>query len=301
MRTAMKQENKGMLGRLLREPLFHFLILGAGLFALYANVNNDTVEPPDRIVVDEGEIQRLSEQFRRTWMRPPTRQELKGLADEFVNEEILYREALALGLDQDDLIVRRRMRQKMEFINENLFEQAAPGDAELQSYLDAHPEKFGIPEQLSFQQVYLSTKDNPEDAQDRAEELLARLEVDPALDPQAVGDPTLLPPGLSEVSARDITGVFGSYLAEAIATAPLNRWSGPYLSQYGLHVVRVTSRAPGRSPALAEVRKAVEREWTAEKRREANERFLRALRERYQIEVRLPDESTGDTVAVHSP
>jgi hypothetical protein len=178
MKTA---NNSGSYpSKLLREPLLQFLVLGAGLFLLYSLVNEAPWGSPDRIVVDEAETSRLAEQFERTWMRPPTRQELQGLAEHFVKEKILYREALALGLDKDDLVIRRRMRQKMEFLNADLVEQQEPTDAELQTYLEANPEKFELPARYSFWQIYLNPESSGKDASQRAIALLARLRSDPS-------------------------------------------------------------------------------------------------------------------------
>jgi len=134
--------------KFLREPLFHFMILGAGLFVIYFAVNGPVSNPADRIVVDETQALRLADQFQRTWMRPPTRQELQALAEDYVKEEILYREARALGLDEDDLVIRHRLRQKMEFLSADLAEPQAPTDAQLQAYYDANQERFRRPDPL---------------------------------------------------------------------------------------------------------------------------------------------------------
>lgn len=218
------------LPRVIREPLVHFLILGAALFLLYEYVADTAPERPDKILVDEPELARLSEQFRRTWMRPPTREELAGLAEDFVKEEILYREALALGLDKDDLVIRRRMRQKMEFLNADLAEQREPTDAELQAYLDANPGKFRLPPRYSFRQIYLGP--NTAGAEERAADFLARLQADPALgaDPQSLGDPTLLHPGLELAAQQEIAATFGTEFADVMSGLAKDAWGGPYLS-----------------------------------------------------------------------
>jgi hypothetical protein len=276
-------------------------LLGAGLFVLYGYVGDDSAVRADRIVVDEAEVQRLAGQFRRIWLRPPTRGELEALAEDYVKEEIFYREALALGLDQDDLVIRRRMRQKMEFLNADLAEQQLPREGELQAYLEAHPDKFRRPARFSFQQIYVDTGQDPDSAQREATALLGRLETEPEVDWQELGDSTLLPAALSDASAQDIAGTFGSMLANRIAAAPENRWSGPYVSEYGLHLVRVTGKIPARLPALGEIRALVERQWGNERRVQANERFYQALRRRYAVEIRLPDADSGDQLAVHRP
>jgi hypothetical protein len=291
---------RSFLRRLIREPLVHFLVLGASLFLLYGYVEGTGPEPPDRVVIGEGEVTRLAQQFQRTWMRPPTRQELQGLAEDLVKEEILYREALALGLDKDDLVIRRRMRQKMEFLNADLAEQREPTDAELRAYLEANPEKFERPARYSLRQVYFNPATPEGDPETRASNLLARLRSDPSLagDHQSLGDATLLPPGLELDSKREIASVFGTEFADAVALAEMDVWTGPHRSSYGLHLIHVTGKEGGGLPLFEQIRPLVEREWSNDRRQEANERFYHALRERYSIEIRLPDSAPdGDSMA----
>jgi parvulin-like peptidyl-prolyl isomerase len=288
--------------KFLREPLFHFLVLGAGLFMVYSVVNGFAGAPADRIVVDETQALRLAGQFQRIWMRPPTEQELRGLAEDFVKEEILYREARTLGLDQDDLVIRRRLRQKMEFLNADLAESQAPTDVQLQAHFDANQDRFRRPDRFSLQQVYLNPNKRAGDAKQAAVELLARLNADPALAAdliKSLGDATMLPAQLDGVTRREVTNTFGRGFAKDIEDMPLDRWSGPYQSSYGLHLVRMTERDAGGLPALTEIRPVLEREWRAERSKEANEHFYKALRARYDIEIRLPADSAGKTLAVH--
>jgi len=279
------------MSRLFRDPLVHFLLGGVLLFALYARVGAGP-ERRDRVVVGEAEIERLVSTFARTWMRPPTRGELDGLIDDFVTEEILYREALELGLDRNDLVIRRRLRQKMEFLAQDLTDPTAD-DEQLRSYLADNPERFSEPERWSFRQIFL---DPQREGEGRAEELLARLRANPD-DADAAGDPTLLPRSLERASAREIEGTFGEGFARALAGLDVGDWSGPHVSSYGLHLVRVREREAGRLPSLDEIRPVVEREWSTEQRRELNERFERGLRERYEIEIRMPELASAPTAA----
>jgi hypothetical protein len=285
--------------RFMQDPLFHFLILGAGLFMVFSMVNSSVSVPAEKILIDETQALRLAEQFQRTWMRPPTRQELQGLAEDFVKEEILYREALALGLDQDDLVIRRRLRQKMEFINADITAPQPPLEADLQTYFDANKERFKLPDLFSFQQVYLNPDKHTDDVKRQAEELLARLttEASSAVDPNMIGDASLLPVQLDAVTQREVANLFGREFARNIENAPTGRWSGPYASSYGLHLVHITNREAGGLSAIAEIRPILEREWYAERRKEANERFYQAIRERYDIEIRLPADSADKTLA----
>ena len=286
--------------RFLRDPLFHFLVLGAGLFMVYSAVNGTAAAPADRIVVDETQALRLADQFKRTWMRLPTRQELQGLAEDFVKEEILYREAQALGLDQDDLVIRRRLRQKMEFLNADLVEQQAPTEVQLRAYFDANQDRFRRPDRFSFQQIYFNPDKRSGDVKQTAVELLVDLNTDPALaaDPNSLGDATMLPAQLDGVTQREVNNTFGRGFAKDIEDLPLGQWSGPYESSYGLHLVRITTREAGDLPAVAEIRPVLEREWRTERRKAANERFYESLRARYNIEIRLPADSSDKTLAV---
>ena len=289
-----------ILIKLLREPLFHFLILGGGLFVIYFAVNGSVSNPADRIVVDETQVLRLAEQFQRTWMRPPTQQELQALAEDYVKEEILYREAQALGLDQDDLIIRRRLRQKMEFLNVALTEPQAPTDAQLLAYLDANQDRFHRSDRFSIQQIYFNPHKHKANLKRAVAELLERLNTDPAFaaNPQAIGDVTMLPAQLDGVTRREVTHTFGPGFAKDLENMPMDRWSGPYESSYGLHLVRITERKSGGLPAMAEIRPVLERDWRTERRKEANEDFYQALRERYDVKIRLPADSASKTLAV---
>jgi hypothetical protein len=285
--------------RLVREPLVHFLLLGGLLFgAWYAFNDQPQLSDANRIVVDEAQVASIVATFRRTWLRPPTRKELAGLVEDRIKEEILYREALALGLDRDDLVIRRRLRQKMEFLNTDLTEPRPPTDAELQAYLDANMDRFRTSGRLSFTQVYLK-----QDEQERATALLQRVAGHPPseLELETLGDASLLPGAMQQADMRDLDRIFGSDFAATLLAAPLGRWSGPHVSPYGLHLVYVSEHLPAREPPLGEVRKAVEREWLAQRQRQANERFYRALRARYIVEVAKSQPSARDDVVAMRP
>jgi hypothetical protein len=274
------------LRKILREPLLHFLVLGAGLFVLFGAVG-EPEQQPDRIVVSAAKVENLAELFRRTWRRPPTAAELDGLVEDHIEEEILYREALALGLEQDDIVIRRRLRQKMEFISEDLAAQAEPTQDELQTFLAAHPERFREPSRVSFAQVYLSPDRRGEDAWSDAERLLVALDAGRS-DPAEAGDPFLLEQDYRELAVHDVERLFGQAFAARVAELPVGRWSGPVESGYGLHLVLVHERSPARLPDLAEVRDALANEWRGARREEANRAFYEGLRARYEVSVERP-------------
>ena len=273
--------------RLLREPLLHFLVGGALLFVLYGVVADDSGYAPDRIVVDEERVARLAATFQRTWLRPPTRDELDGLVGEFVDEEILYREGLALGLDRDDPVIRRRLRQKMEYLHTDLAAQEKASNAELSAFLLANQERFEEPARLSFRHVFVDPNADSPTAWRRANELLGKLQAGKS-DALTAGDSTLLPERMEKASERDVGSVFGAEFAGNVFALTGGDWSGPVASSYGLHLVRIGERVAARVLVLEETRREVERDYETARRAEANQRFLRKLRERYEVEIRKP-------------
>lgn len=270
----------------LREPLLHFLLLGAALFVLFRVLNDSDRGAPREIVISGARVEALAENFARTWMRPPTALELRGLVQDYVDEEVYYREAIAMGLDRDDTVIRRRLRQKMEFISEDVASSVAPTDAELQAHLEQHAEKFVEPPRLTFQQVFLSGEQRGGEARRDAERVLAELAAGrgPAT-PQELGDPTLLPPGMTAASPQEIASTFGTEFAAEVDEAPVGQWSGPVQSGFGMHVVRVEERKSGTMPTLAEIRPIVAREWQAEQRQRTSTAFLAQLRAKYEVRI----------------
>jgi PPIC-type PPIASE domain len=274
------------LQKILREPLLHFLVLGAGLFLLFGVVGESADERPDRIVVSAAKVENLAGLFERTWRRPPTRAEIDGLIEDHIKEEILYREAIALGLEQDDIVIRRRLRQKMEFISEDVARPAEPTADELQAFLAEH-DRFREPSRVSFAQVYLSPDRRGEDAWGDAERLLVALDAGQS-DPAEAGDPFLLERDYRDLAAPDVERLFGGAFGAEVAELPVGRWSGPVESGYGLHLVLVRERIPARLPDLAEVRDAVANEWRSVRQEEANRAFYERLRAGYEVTVERP-------------
>ena len=266
--------------KLLREPLIHFLVLGAMLFLVF-DLAPETDRPGERrIVVTAGQVEQLAAQFSRTWLRPPTPDELEGLVERYVRSEIYYREALAMGLGQDDPYVRNRLALKLEVLLDDLSAEAEPADAQLARFLNDHAERFAEPERLSFRQVYL----NPAQHADTAAEAQRLLELlRDGADPGALGDVSMLIPGLDAASPDEIARQFGEDFAGALQALAPAAWSGPVRSPFGLHLVLITQRQAARQPALAEIRDRVVAEWRDQRRRESREQAYQRLRERYQI------------------
>jgi len=207
--------------RVLREPLLHFAVLGLGLFALFSAVGGE--DPGSRrIVVANGTLENLAATFALTWQRPPTQSELEGLVADHVREEILYREAVALGLDADDVIVRRRMRQKMELLAESFGESAEPDEADLEAWLREHPDRYRSETRLGLRQVYLSRDARGADVESDAARLLETLRADSTDDPSALGDPISLPGELRDAPLSEVARQFGEVFAAGIVDSTPN-------------------------------------------------------------------------------
>jgi len=286
--------------KLIREPLVHFLLLGAAIFAAYSLVAKGTGGEPGKIVVTQGQLASMREVYIRTWQRPPTREEWEGLIRDRVQEEVYYREALALGLDKGDSIIRRRLRQKLEFVSQDLAAPAEPSDEELQAYLKAHAATFSTDRRFSFRQVYLDPKRHGVNLARDAERLLAGLnQAGAQSNPASLGDPFLLEHEFGNASAREVGNLFGEKFAAALGNLTPGQWQGPVESGYGVHVVFLAERTEGRLPALEDVREAVRREWTHAQQREAAGRFYQTLLRKYEVTIETPPAaaSTPDPVA----
>jgi hypothetical protein len=275
--------------KLLREPLAHFLVLGAAVFAAFHLAADRGETQEGRIVVTPGTVEHLVTGFSRTWRRPPTAKELDGLVEDYIREEVFYREAVAIGLDKDDTIVRRRMTQKLEFLAGDAIAIVAPTEQDLLTWLERNPDKFRVPPARAFSQVYFKRGRDTESASVAAAKALAQLNR-PGGDAVAaqLGDATLLPRVMALSDVDEIGRVFGNEFARQVAQLEPGRWAGPVQSGYGLHLVRVSERAEGGSRPLPEVREAVQREWQAARSREVVDSTYAKLRGKYTVVIQGP-------------
>jgi hypothetical protein len=277
-----------LIRALLREPLLQFVVLGAALFGLFHVVDGNKSETPARIVISSTRIANLADGFARTWQRQPSPEELQGLVDDDVRDEVFYREGRTAGLDRDDVIIRRRVRQKMEFLAEDI---AAPDptDAQLAAFLASNAARFATDDRVSFHHVFLSATRHAGTI-DRDSRRLADVLADAGADAEArsLGDPFLLGDEFHAVSQNEIASLFGDGFAKRLATTEQGRWQGPIASSFGQHFVYVSERMPGSVPPLDAVRPAVLREWANARRLEAERKLYDALRARYDIVVEMP-------------
>jgi hypothetical protein len=273
---------------LLREPLLQFFVLGAALFGLFHLVDKNKAEAPARIVVSSARIANLADGFARTWQRPPSKEELQGLVDDYIRDEVFYREGRAAGLDRDDVIVRRRVRQKMEFLAEDI-SAPEPNEEQLAAYLKANPERFRAEDRLTFHQVFLSATRRGRAIDDDSKQVANALDrADAGVDTTALGDPFLLGEEFQALTQSEVAGIFGEGFAKRISAMEQGRWQGPIASSFGQHFVYVSERMPGSLSPLDAVREAVRREWSNARRLEAEQKLYGSLRQRYEIVVETP-------------
>ncbi|MCA0871324.1 peptidyl-prolyl cis-trans isomerase [Seohaeicola saemankumensis] len=267
--------------KLLREPIVHFVLIGVLLF-VYFDLSAEPAPaagPADVVTVDRPEVSRIIDRYTEVWKRPPTEAELETLVTAAVREEIMVREALALGLDRGDAAIRNRLVQKMQFLTESATRSLDPSDEVLQDHLDANAERFAAPPVVAFEQIFLG----PEPSEDEIADVRAQLAA--GVPPQELGQRSLLPAALPLASPRQVDGAFGAGFAAALAAAEPGAWSGPYRSGFGQHLVRVSERRDGGVPALATVRDKVLFDWRRTQAETLAEAQFDALAERYKVTV----------------
>lgn len=266
--------------RYLKDPLVVFLLIGLVIFTAERLLGGEDAD--NRIDITTGQQNRVFDQWQAQMGRPPTTDEARGLLDQWVREEIFYREAKRLGLDENDTIIRRRLAQKLTFLNEDLANAEEPTSAELEAFFAANATDYRIPERFSFEHRYFSS-DRRADAEADARAALASGAPD--------GDPFILQKSYADRSAREIADLFGREFAEHLATLDADTpgtWQGPIPSAYGWHLIRLDRRVPARDPELAEVADAVRRDFMQQRRSDANEAFYAALQARYDVRLEEP-------------
>lgn len=270
---------------ILREPLTHFILAGLAIFGL-SGLQEVPVDPESRTIrIDEAQVSRLTTGFAQSWQRPPSRQEVDGLIRDYIREEIYYREAIRLGLDKDDPIVRRRMRSKMEFLSRSEIESAAPTDATLQAWLDRSPARYANDAAYSFDQLYVAGND-PSRARRRA--LSIQQALASGVSEKNLGDPLSIPENMENARYSDISRTFGEDFARALKSLPVGRWIGPVASGFGAHVVRVRAVTIPQKPSLADVRQRVENDWREATIEAREARAYQALLDGYRIKIDRP-------------
>jgi hypothetical protein len=272
----------------LASPAVAFLVIGVLLFGLHAVLGGRGGDSdPSHIEVRAAEIGYLADRWTRQWNRPPTERELRGLVDDYTRQEILYREALALGFDRGDEVIRRRLVQKYEMLTEDLAAQLEPSDAALQSYFQENLERYRYPERRSFRHVYFNLDRRGEAGVAEAEAVLADLRASSAdaSRERELGDPFMLSYEYRASSPQEVEREFGRRFAEAVFELEPGGWQGPVLSSYGLHLVVVTDVQESSLPELDDVMGYVLADYQREVRKRSQDEVLAGLLQRYEVEI----------------
>ena len=279
--------------KLLREPLVHFMFIGAVIYALYGLFAEEVPEATDKtIVVTAGEIQWMQTSWEKRWNRPPTAKEFDGLIQQYIKETVLYREALTMGLNKHDLVIRRRLAQKLEFLAKDLVALTPPTEAELQAYFEEHQARYQEPTLYTFTQVFFDPDKRGDATLDDAEAVKAKLiaQGDAIDDAGALGDGLMLQNYYPQKDRAEIQRNLGSGFTDTLITLALGQWHGPVLSGFGVHLVYVNNISEPPPPAFAEVRERVVADWKLDRGEELNDKFYTSLREQYTIVIEEPEE-----------
>lgn len=275
--------------KIVREPLLHFALIGVGLFAWYGAVAPESSEG-QKIIISQPIQLELARQFQATWSRPPTKVEMVGLIDNYIRDEILYREGVAIGLEKNDTVIKRRLRQKLEVLIEEQGNSNPATDADLNAYLTKHADEFRKPPVLTFEQIYF----NPADYGNNLEQAIktAQIKLQESGSPENLGSSSMLPSNIKQQPADLVAREFGEKFSQSLVAMPVGSWQGPVESGFGLHLVRVQERKEGYLPALNEVQQVVAREWESARRKNALEENYQRIKKEYDVVIESDNAET---------
>ena len=280
--------------KLLREPLLHFMFIGAFIYLLYGVFAEPVAEEDDKtIVVTAGEIQWMQTTWQKRWNRPPTEKEFDGLIQQYIKETVLYREALTMGLNKHDMVIRRRLAQRLEYLAKDLVALTPPTEGELLTYFDTHKQLYTEPMLYTFTQVFVDPDKREDATLDDAEKIKEKLIAlgDDIANAGALGDTLMLQNYYPQKEQIEIQKQFGSGFTESLIELAPGQWHGPVLSGFGVHLVYVSKVIESPTPVFADVRENVVADWTLERGEELNKRFYASLREQYTIVIEEPEEN----------
>jgi hypothetical protein len=277
------------------------MIIGACvylLYGLYGQQDRDIEERDRTLTVTAGEVAWLEEAWAKRWNRPPTQAERQGLIKQYVRETVLYREALAMGLDKDDTIVRRRLAQKLEFLSQDLIRPSPPTEEELLAYFESHLDRYRAPDLITLTQIFFDPDKRDAQALEEAEIVKVKLEAlpQPPPDSRDFGDSFMLQSYYPERSETELAKLFGGGFAQSVFGLKPEQWHGPVLSGYGVHLVYVHQRQVAPSPTFSQVEERVRQDWEDERRQDLNEQFIAGLLARYNVVIE--DQTSGEETAV---
>lgn len=290
--SALRRGSLLAIQRGIREPLVHFLLLGLLLFGINAFMNRGRlgVEASRQIVISLYDLRLMETYFESQWHRPPTVQELQALVEDRVREEVLYREGIAMGLDKDDTIVKRRIAQKLQFLAEDVAAAHEPSTDELKAWFEKNKEKFALPSRYSFRHLYFSPDTRGKNAQEDAARALARIAGQPEDSKQTtpLADRFMFQDYYADRTPEAIAKEFGPQFAVALEKLEPGAWRGPVESGYGWHLLFVTTVMPGRIPAFEEIEPDVKTAWLGEQKQQAWEKAYAEMRTKYSVLLPAP-------------
>jgi peptidyl-prolyl cis-trans isomerase C len=291
--SGLRQPFLLIFKRWLREPLLHFLLLGLVLFAAYAYIQRGRggVESSKQIALSLDDLRTMDMYFESQWHRQPTPAEFQAMVEDKVREEVLYREALAMGLDKDDTIVKRRMAQKMQFLAEDVAAAHEPSTAELKAWFEKNSSKFALPSRYSFRHLYFSPDKRGKNAQEDAAKALTKIAGQPEDSKLAISlaDQFMFQDYYGDRAPDALAKEFGPQFVVALEKLKPGSWQGPIESGYGWHLVYVDTVIPGRVPAFEEMEPDVKTAWLGEQKATAWQKAYAEMRVKYS--VLLPDPS----------
>ncbi len=294
-----------VLKRWLREPLLHFLVLGVALFGIYGYMQRGRggVESSRQINLSLDELRQMDMYFESQWHRQPTPTEFQAMVEDKVREEVLYREALAMGLDKDDTIVKRRMAQKMQFLAEDVAAAHEPSTAELKAWFDKNSSKFALPSRYSFRHLYFSPDKRGKNAHDDAAKALAKIAGQPEDSKLAasIADQFMFQDYYGDRTSEAIAKEFGPQFAVAVEKLKPGSWQGPIESGYGWHLVYLDTVIPGRIPAFEEMEPDVKTAWLGEQKATAWQKAYAEMRAKYTVLLPAPSDKENAQAPVPPP
>lgn len=274
----------------LKEPLFHFLVIGIGVFFLYEVTSTNKPQDEVKLIeVNKARANRMVTLWEKRWNRLPSKEEFNALVEQYINEEVLYREALAMGLDNNDPVVRRRMAQKVKFISNDIITIETPSEKVLQNYLDTHASRYQLEGSMSFQHIYFNPSKHDSAMESEAKILLSKLlEKSNSINMKSLGDSFLHGTNFTDIKVFEINRLFGKDFTKELFEKPVGKWLGPLVSGYGLHLVKIDLKIPTKTASLKIAKSSVLEDWINDERKKFNNIFLSNLRKQYNIKISKP-------------
>ncbi len=275
--------------KIIKEPLVYFFVLGFIVFGLHSFLNSenqDKNEDPFTVEITSADIEWIRSSWEARIKRQPTQQELQGLINRFIRDEILFREASAMDLDDRDLVIQRRLVQKLTFVFEDLAETIEPTDDELKNYMQENQDKYRIPEMISFTHIYFNP-DKRKDVMEEAKTVLAHLKSAQSTPEEAVslGDTIMIDSSFREKSPDEAARILGREFADELFSIDEKGWQGPIESTFGLHLVYISEHTASQMPEFENIRENVKNDFMYDRKKQVIDGAYNAAKSRYTILV----------------